>query len=70
MNIQERRRLPWTVAVRWCSVCDKFLGIRIWPAEARLWVHTHGFCNVCFERRMGDSTDCRGHASTGSRGPG
>jgi len=51
---QLRRRTPWTVALRWCSSCGKFLGSQIWPGEAHFFIHTHGLCDVCFERTMRD----------------
>jgi hypothetical protein len=50
MKVKAHRRTPWTVALRWCSSCDKFLGIKVWPRETHLFVHTHGLCKACFEQ--------------------
>lgn len=48
------RRLlcPGTVALRWCSDCRRFLGVKLWPRSGLLLIHTHGLCHACYRRMM------------------
>jgi hypothetical protein len=43
---------PGTLAVRWCSDCGRFLGVKLWPRTGHSLVHTHGLCRKCYRRMM------------------
>jgi len=52
---RHRQRLsPMTVALRWCSGCGGFLGVKLWPRTSHALVHTHGLCPACFARMTRD----------------
>ena len=51
----KHRLNPGTVALRWCSGCRRFLGVKLWPRTDRVLVHTHGLCTTCFRRMTTDA---------------
>jgi hypothetical protein len=54
---REDRSSAGTFALRWCSVCRRFLGVKLWPRTDRSVVHTHGLCLECFKQLMGDEIE-------------
>lgn len=51
---RKRGPSPVTVALRWCSGCGRFLGVKLWPRASHALVHTHGLCAACLGRITSD----------------
>lgn len=64
---------PLTLAVRVCSDCRRYIGVREWIGTDahpdRVWTLTHDICDGCLPKYEDDDTVRGSSATQGSAGP-